>query len=264
MIESGAPTAAIALETYGVRVAMQTDSAQVLERLKAAFPPCWERCEPGDPDIQFKVTKVDGGFYNLVQDGKVTAGDMELDVAVEVVGLQLQHYIALHAPDTIFVHAGVVAHEDRAIVVPGVSFSGKTTLVAELVRAGATYYSDEYAVLDAEGFVHPYARPLSIRDADFTMTDHDVETLGGTAGEDPVRIGLAIVAHYQPGAQWQPRRLSPGEAVLALLANTVPAQERPAQALSAIKHAIDGAVVLEGDRGEAADIVGQVLSLLPT
>jgi hypothetical protein len=264
MIESGAPTAAIALETYGVRVAMRTDSAQVLERLKTAFPPCWARCEPGDPDIQFTVTKVDGGFYSLVQDGEVTAGDMELDVAVEVIAFQLQHYVALHAPDTIFVHAGVVAHEDRAIVIPGVSFSGKTTLVAELVRAGATYYSDEYAVLDEQGFVHPYARPLSIRAPDFTMADHDVETLGGSAGETPVRIGLAIVAHYQPGARWEPRRLSPGESVLALLANTVPAQERPAQALSAIKHAIDGAIVLEGERGEATDIVEQVVSMLRT
>lgn len=260
MIESGAPTAAIALEAYGVRVALRTTSAQILERLKSVFPPCWRPCSPGDPDVQFTVTKIDGGFYDLVQDGAVTAGDMELDVAVEVVSLQLQHYVALHAPDTIFVHAGVVAHNGRAIIVPGVSFSGKTTLVVELVRAGATYYSDEYAVLDDQGLVHPYARPLSIRGPDFTQTEHDVAALGGTAGQTPVPVGLAVVAHYRPGARWEPRRLSPGESVLALLANTVPAQERPAQALGAIKRAINGAVVLDGERGEAAAIVQQLLS----
>jgi hypothetical protein len=31
--------------------------------------------------------------------------------------------------------------------------------VAELVRAGATYYSDEFAVLDSRGRVHPFPRP---------------------------------------------------------------------------------------------------------
>jgi hypothetical protein len=43
------------------------------------------------------------------------------------------------------------------MVLPGKSFAGKTTLVAALVRAGAEYWSDEYAVLDANGDVHPYA-----------------------------------------------------------------------------------------------------------
>jgi hypothetical protein len=259
MIESGTSTNGIALEAYGVRAAMQTNSSQVLERLKAVFPPCWKPCPPADPDIRFTVTSVNGRFYNLVQDGEVRAGDMELDVAVEVVGLQLQHYIALNAPENIFVHAGVVAHDGRAIVLPGASFSGKTTLVAELVRAGMTYYSDEYAVLDNEGFVHPYARPLSIRGPDHVHTEHDVAELGGAAGDVPVRIGLAVVTQYQPGAEWTPRRLSPGEAVLALLANTVPAQERPAQALAAIKLAVKGVVVLEGDRGDASGIVPMLL-----
>ena len=36
--------------------------------------------------------------------------------------------------------------------------------MAELLRAGAVYYSDEYAVVDPWGRVHPFAKPLSIRD----------------------------------------------------------------------------------------------------
>ena len=60
-------------------------------------------------------------------------------------------------------HAGVVGWKGWALVLPGKSGAGKTTLVAELIRAGATYYSDEYAVLDERGRVHPYARPLAVR-----------------------------------------------------------------------------------------------------
>ena len=75
----------------------------------------------------------------------------------------LQLYVAEWARRRIFVHAGVVGWRGRAILVPGRSFSGKTALIAAFVRAGATYYSDEYAVLDAKGRVHPYPRRLSIR-----------------------------------------------------------------------------------------------------
>ena len=75
----------------------------------------------------------------------------------------VQLTVAEYAPRRIFVHAGVVGWKDRAILIPGLSHSGKTTLVDQLIRAGATYYSDEYAVLDARGRVHPYPRALGMR-----------------------------------------------------------------------------------------------------
>jgi hypothetical protein len=37
---------------------------------------------------------------------------------------------------------------DRREFDPGTSFTGKTTLVDQLIRAGATSYSDGYAVID--------------------------------------------------------------------------------------------------------------------
>jgi hypothetical protein len=43
------------------------------------------------------------------------------------------------------------------------------------------------------------------------------------------------------------------------LANTVPAQDRPEEALHAVSKAVERAVVLEGDRGEAAEIAGLLL-----
>jgi hypothetical protein len=40
--------------------------------------------------------------------------------------------------------------------------SGKTTLVKELVKAGATYYSDEYAVLGGDGRVSAFGALSSL------------------------------------------------------------------------------------------------------
>ncbi len=187
------------------------------------------------------------------------AASSDIDVALAVLDSQLRSFIAETAPEHIFIHAGVVAYEGRAIVIPGPSFSGKTSLVAEFVRAGATYYSDEFAVLDAEGLVHPYAKPLSIRLNGFSQVDHAVESLGGSQGTDPLRIKTVLLCSYSPGAHWSPEVISGGDAVLAMLANTVPAQERPAQSLSAVKKALEGAVVVEGERGDAAEVVEDIL-----
>ena len=68
--------------------------------------------------------------------------------------------VAFRAPDQIFLHAGAVAYLGRMIVLPAAALTGKSTLVAALVRAGATYYSDQFAVVDEQGRVHPYATPL--------------------------------------------------------------------------------------------------------
>ena len=45
--------------------------------------------------------------------------------------------LAEHAVDRIFLHCGVIAIDGRALLLPGRSFAGKTTLTAALVRAGA-------------------------------------------------------------------------------------------------------------------------------
>ena len=148
-----------------------------------------------------------------------------------------------------------------AILIPGPSFSGKTTLVAALVRAGAAYYSDEYAVLDERGLVHPYPKPLSIRDGGLHGTDHEVASLGGKAGTDPLRVAVIAVTSYRPGARWEPERQSPGTGAMALLANTVPARDRPAQALAAVRQAAASAVVLEGERGGAAEAAAGLLGM---
>src|SRR6267142_2744385 len=72
----------------------------------------------------------------------------------------------------------------------GRSLSGKTTLVRELLRRGATYYSDEFAVVDDFGNIHPFPRPLGIReDSTFAQTKYAAATLGATSGIKPLALG---------------------------------------------------------------------------
>jgi hypothetical protein len=258
-------------EACGVRVRISTDTESLRPMLEELLPPGWVDHPldeyPADPEREvphFTLITQDGLEYLLMRDEAVLAR-ADLNIALHVFDAQLRAYIALHSPDRVFVHAGVVGHLGRAIVIPGRSFSGKTTLVAELVKAGATYYSDEYAVLDENGLVHPYPKPLSIRGDQVLGTRHGVESLGGTAGTEPLRLGLVVLAHYRPDAVWEPETLTSGETVLALLSNTVPAQERPEETMHALRQAVDGsgAVALSGDRGEASEMVEQLLAGVP-
>ena len=60
----------------------------------------------------------------------------DLGEAFAVLESELRQSLAARSRQRTFVHAGVVGWRGQAIVVPGRSRSGKTTLVAELVRAG--------------------------------------------------------------------------------------------------------------------------------
>lgn len=262
MIARMAGAHAIAFEAFGVPLMVESSMPELLPRIAESLPPGWQRHDQVEAKQHFTLLTEDGVSFWVRYDGGAITASSDLDVALAVLEKQVRAYVALHARGLIFVHAGVVARDDRAIVIPGISFSGKSTLVAELVRAGATYYSDEYAVLDADGRTLPYARPLSLRNGTLRHTDHHVEALGGVAGEQAVPVAVVAVTHYRPGGEWRPRSVSTGEGVLAMMANTIAAQARPAESLAAVSRAVSGAVVLEGERGEAAPVADHLLGLL--
>jgi hypothetical protein len=252
----------LAFEAFGVRAMVSASRAEDLERMSAVLPPGWRPCPATSARKHFALVRDASGAYGLTRDGQPLYSGFEREFAFILLEAELRADVALRSPDAIFVHAGVVAHRGQAVLIPGKSFSGKTTLVAAMVRAGSVYYSDEFALLDADGLVHPYAKPLSLRDEDHVQTEHGVESLGGVAGEAPLPVGAVIVTTYRPGAEWRPARLSPGEGALALLSHTVPAQERPAEAMRAVTRAVDGAMVLRGERGDAEALVPRLLAEL--
>ena len=67
--------------------------------------------------------------YQVTIGGAPAVEHASLEVALTLLDSQMRLSIAANATDWLFVHAGVVALSDRALVVPGRRFSGKTTLV---------------------------------------------------------------------------------------------------------------------------------------
>ena len=253
----------LAFEAYGMDLRICTSSPDLLEDVQPMMPPGWRQRPRSAKQHTLGLIAEDEDLYSIYSDGICIHDAPGRDYALMMMDAQIQGHVALKAPNFIFLHAGVVADGDRAIVTPGLSFAGKTTLVRALVEAGALYYSDEFAVLDETGLVHPYPKPLSLRTPEGgALAEMRVEQLGGRAGVHPVPLGLVAIARYRPDAEWNPRRLTKGAGALALLEHAVPAQERPEQTMRYVRRAAERAVVLDGERGEADELALVLLDIM--
>lgn len=183
-------------------------------------------------------------------------------LAYEMVVGSIELWVAEHAIDLIFVHAGVVALNGRALLLPGRSFTGKSTLVAELLRAGAEYGSDEYAVIDDDGLVHPYPRPISMRELDGSRRRVTPEELGTHSFAEPMPVGMVASIRRVEDGVLDIHEVSAAAAVLDLIDNTVSAQSRPEAALTACAAAVDGSRAFAGTRQEAKRSAQRILELL--
>jgi hypothetical protein len=247
---SGTATAR-AFEAYGVACAIRADSEELRELAAYALPPLAREADPATATATFELRERDASIEVLAE-GVLLGSSPDREVAAGILDAAVRARIASAAPERVFVHAGAVAHRGGAIVVPGRSFSGKTTLVAELLEHGAAYLSDEYAVLDDSGMVHPYPRPLGVRSVGSRDGDRiDPAELGLPVAQGPLPVATIVITSYRPGARWDPSPRTSGEGALALLANTVPARERPEESLRAVRAAATNAAVLESERGEA-------------
>ena len=66
----------------------------------------------------------------------------------------------------LLLHAGVVARDDRAVVMPAMPGSGKSTLTAALMNRGFRLLSDEFGVVDlGTGQLLPMVRPVGLKNA---------------------------------------------------------------------------------------------------
>ena len=260
----------LSFTAYGVRVGVRVNDAQFLRQLKDYLPPGWKPASSPVVERLYSLILKNGETrrgvrpFNLLY-GNITklARTTNADEVLEIFESDLQLHVAESSRRKVFVHAGVVGWRGRAVLIPGRSLSGKTSLVAELVRAGATYYSDEYAVLDLRGRVHPYPKPLQIREDKTTrQKKYPVEAFGGRAGIKPLPVGLVVVSKYQPGARWRPRSLSAGRGTLELLAQTVSARRQPETALTSLQRVAARAPVLKSLRGEAKETAELILRYL--
>jgi hypothetical protein len=251
---------------FGARVGIRVDDATALPALLGRLPAGHRVSRRPLVDTLFSFVR--GGplpgshvrrFHILWSEQRQEARTLDEDVALDAFESTLARRLFAITRGYDFVHAGCVGWRGRAIVIPGRSMAGKSTLVDALVRAGATYYSDEYAVFDRRGRVHAFLRPIRLRRSDGSFRQIEVEEGGIDAARRPLPLGLIVQTRYDAGAQWRPRALSPGEKLLALMPHAARANRAPAAVMRVLARAAEHAGGIETGRGDAAEAADWIL-----
>lgn len=254
------------IAAYGARVTVTAESRDdVCDRLAGLLPPDAVGPVRDDTHVRYAVHgdapggPEPGPRYRVTRDGTPCfEADTAQDVAARLRSL-VDLDLAVHARDGLAVHAGAVAWRGHGILIPGRSRTGKSSLVAALVRLGATYYSDELAVLDDEGRLHPYARPLCLRD-ESTGADRWIAPAElGVVGQAPVPVSLVVSTAYREDAGWEPAVITGARAAIPLIDNAVLAREDPGRTLRVASVLAPTLVTLQGARPAAQIVAAAIL-----
>jgi hypothetical protein len=179
--------------------------------------------------------------------------DLQLASWRERLESDLGLFAAEHLRRLVAVHAAVIEVAGKLVVLPGSSFTGKSTLCAAAVAAGHTVWSDEYALVDpSTGRVTGWPRRIKLRGADGGTERVDI---GGTSVREMRSVDRLVFVAYDESATvpLDVRSITPGDAAMRVLENTVCAQSRPGDALSAATALARSCGAVAGTRG-AADL----------
>ncbi len=261
----------IAFVSHGVETAIQVTEPAALVPIRLRLPPGWRETKEPEAELEPAYSLVVGNevappglerLHLLFRGSSLISAAYKLEPVLGALESELDRRVAsLAAPQWTFVCAGVVGWRGRAILVIGPGQSGTSSLVAAFLRAGASYYSDQYVVLDSDGRVHPYARPLWLSGgAQANPVRYRPEDLGARTGVKRLKVGMVVFASYRPGARPRFTVLTTPAAAAELMADTVSARRYPEAARSAIVKALSGAWLVKGTRGEADRTVNLLLA----
>ena len=246
--------------SYGVNIRISSNEIAAIETIKTLLtewlPGCFRMIEPCKAEHEFCYIWNVSGRDSLYKNQEKVLVRFARKSLIDLLGSNIRLTVAEFAVERVFVHAGVVSWKGKAIVMPAKSFQGKSSLTAELVRRGALYYSDEYAIFDKNGLVSPFPKMLSLRGKTeidrYQQTDFPVEVFGGTAGTETIPVGMVLLTGYKAKAKWKPLILSSGNGLIEIIRDTIPIRNDPAFTFTVLNQVSKNALIVQSSRGEAA------------
>jgi len=112
-------------------------------------------------NICFTATPTGKKHWKVCCNNELLWEDDDIGNIIAALELALyQRVVEAIASTLISIHASAMAIKGEAIVCAGASGAGKSSLCTQALLTGANYCSDEFALLDANGNIHPFSRPL--------------------------------------------------------------------------------------------------------
>ncbi len=263
MMKTMPEPAVLRICAYGCNLQIESSLAGVVEAANIYVLPTMPRVRSFDGPVHgaARIEAVEGGL-RLEAEGTTALVAPDERRLMQYLIRVLDDAVIRNLRGMYAVHAGTVAWRGGAILLPGLSHAGKSSLVAELLRRGATYYSDEYAMIDETGRVHPYPRPVLLRNGGLHQEPVLPGELNASVGRDPVPMRWVFAVSYNPGGDWQVAPMEQSETLFALLKNTPHVLEDAPEMLSFFHQAVLGVRGCTGERGEAAEAAEKILALV--
>jgi hypothetical protein len=252
----------------GIRSGLENFLPEISGRLKQILPNGFEFIKADEVEHFFNIKIGKNGDFLILKDDEIVTNCKDKESLFNYTESQIRLTVAEFAVGKVFIHAGVIGWKGKAVIIPASSFAGKSTLVAELIKNGAVYYSDEYAVLDKDGLVYPFPKMLSLRGIidDYQQLDCSAESLGGETGKLPIPVGIVLICRFDVNENQmkriKPEILSPGQGFLEILAHTIPIRFNPKFSLEVLKNISTHAIIAKIKRGEAKAFVTPLLQYL--
>lgn len=253
-------------ESFGARIEITGNRQDIVDRaVDVARTSLLGRITEIGEEVVDRIIELnfDGTTYEMIYEGADPARGQDEVVFFKYFDSIVRASVGEESREFVFLHAGVVGWKGKAIVLPGDSYKGKSTLVAELVRAGAEYYSDDFALFNSDGLLYPFHRRLSMRRRDtadpYSLT---VEELRGKYGYEPIPVGLVLLTEYVKGSRFHPQRMTAGEGVLELIQFALSMRQRSEFAFRVLNNIASRAIIISSRRGTAETFAKTLLNFV--
>jgi HprK-related kinase A len=224
-------------------------------------------------------------MIELESDADVPFEPFPTDTHLPLLEWGINYLLAQRLNHRLLLHAGVVEIDGRAIVMPALPGTGKSTLTAALVASGARLLSDEFGVVDLErGRLHPLVRPVSLKNASIdvigafapsaSIGPRFAGTRKGTVAylapdarsyrerRTPALPGLVLFPRYQPGAKVRIESLSKARAFAKLAVNSFNYEMLGPDGFDAVGRLLEGSLVARMTYSELADAILAIRELV--
>jgi hypothetical protein len=254
----------VIIEGLGVRVELTSENTDLAEAAWQRLPVDWKK-SPAPSEISSEIDiAVDfsrsrlGGGWRLTLDGRRIAAAVDSEDLLAAFEHHLPIAVASRTDRGVALHAALVSWQGKGVLLPGVSFSGKSTLVAALVDAGARFEADDLVLVEGSGAARGIPRALVLRE-NRGRTRRSPASLGWQPRLHPLPVERVLFLRFDPAGRlaWEP--LTPATAALFLFAHAIDTKRDPARLLTALSALVSGSRTVQGLRGEAPSAARRIL-----
>lgn len=214
-------TEGLVLDLGAAAVRLHSDSKDIARALQTLY----HAFEAGDSETfcvataHIKITRHwQHGWrpqVEFISDGELLFEPFPADTHLPLIEWGLNYVLADRLNSFLLLHAGVVEHGGRAIVLPALPGSGKSTLSAALSARGFRLLSDEFGVVQLhDSQLVPLLRPVSLKNASIDVIRNFSKQ--AVIGPSFPKTRKGTVAHLAPQRDAVLRRLEPAVPALVV------------------------------------------------